>query len=186
VAIKSEISIAPTTEPVTLSEVKDQVRERSTDYNSELQNLITEGRVYVEKMTGRALITQTRKAYFDDLYLTMVLPNPPLQSVSSISYQDSSNAAQTLSSSLYTVDTKSKLGKVSQAYSQSYPSVYDDYNAVTVTYVCGYGGREDVPDSFKAAIKLYVQWRFDHDDSAKEIMDILISQEKVEWLELES
>ena len=171
---------------MTLAEAKTQLRERSTDYDAEIMNLITEGRVYVEKMSGRALVTQTRAMYLNGLYDSITIPHAPLQSVSSISYQDDNNATQTLSSSLYTVDAKSQPGVVARAYNQTYPSVYDDLNVVTITFVCGYGTREDVPDSYKAAIKLYVQWRFDHDPTSKELLDMLISQGKIEWLELEN
>jgi len=178
-----KISVEPTEEPVSKAEAKAHLRERSTDYDTEIENLIIEGRRYVERMTGRALCTQTWKLYMDDLPLAFKVPYPPLQSVSSISYQDSNNATQTLGSSNYTVDTYEEPGRIYQASSGTYPSVYTDLNVVTVTFVCGYGNKEDVPESFKRAIKLYVQWQFDHDQTAKDMLDGIIQNERVEWLE---
>lgn len=180
-----KISIEPTEEPVSKAEAKTQLRERSTDYDTEITNLITEGRKYVEKMTGRALVTQTWKLYMDDLPSSFKVPKPPLQSISSISYQDVNNSTQTLASSNYTVDTNSEPARVVRSQTGSYPSIYTDLNVVTVTFVCGYGNKEDVPESLKAAILLYIQWRFDHDQTARELLDGIIQSERVEWLELD-
>lgn len=178
-----KISVEPTEEPLSKEEAKTHLRERSTDYDSEIQNLIVEGRKYVERMTGRALISQTWKYYMDELPTEFKLPLPPLSSVTSISYQDTSNATQTLGSGNYTVDTFQEPGRVFKSFTGTYPDTYSDLNAVTVTFVCGYGNKEDVPESLKRAIKLYVQWQFDHDPTAKDLLDAIIQQERVEWLE---
>ena len=171
----------PTEEPVTLKEAKAQVRERSIDYDIEIQNLITEGRRYVEQHTGRALCTQTWNLVLDAMPTRIDMPYPPLQSVSSVSYQDLDNSTQTLATTNYTVDTGSTPGRLNQAYGGTYPATYPDLNAVTIQFVCGYGGREDVPDRFKQAIKLYVQWKFDQDMVAKNELHDMILQDKVNW-----
>jgi uncharacterized phiE125 gp8 family phage protein len=86
----------------------------------------------------------------------IVVPRPPLASVTSITYVDGAGATQTLSLSVYTVDTSEEPGRIRLAYGQSWPSIRDQRAAVTVRYVCGYGGPGSVPEAAKAALKLYV------------------------------
>ena len=177
---------APTSYPVTLEEVKTQLRVETNDDDGEIQSLIAQATSYVEKMTGRALITQTWNLVIDNFDTKIELPYPPLQSVSSITYQDLDNTTQTLSATNYTVDTDSEPGRVYQSYGGSYPAVYPDLNSVTVTFVCGYGTANSVPEVFKQAIKLHVQWIYDMDKDAKAVLDHLINQEKVNWFAQES
>lgn len=172
---------APTEHPVSLSDLKEHLRIDGSDSDSELAGILGEAISYVESMTGRKLITQTWKLVMDDFDDDIKMPYPPLQSVSSIVYQDLDDSQQTLSSANYTVDTDSEPGRVYQSYGGTYPSVYPDLNSVTITFTCGYGDRNDVPERFKAAIKLYCQWRYDMDKDAKMVLDHFISQDKINW-----
>lgn len=175
---------APTRFPVTLDEVKDQLRISHTDSDSELTSLIVQATNYVEEQTGRRLITQTWKLTLDHFENETRLPYPPLSSISSITYQDQDNATQTLASSEYTVDTLSEPGRLVQAEAGTYPTTYNDLNSVTINFVCGYGDRTDVPEQLKQAIKLYIQWIYDMDESAKDVMEHLINANRVDWFSL--
>lgn len=121
-------------------------------------------RVAAERFTGRAFITQTWKYYFEDFPYSgkeFQIPKPPLQSVSSISYLDSSGNTQTWSSSNYTVDTDSNIGTVYPNYGVIYPTARDIEKAITVTFIAGYGNAEDVPTPIVEAIKLQIQILFE-------------------------
>lgn len=176
----------PVEYPLTLSEAKEHLRIDGNDHDAEIDDLIAEATAYVERQAGRKLVTQTWKYTLDSLPLNIRIPYPPLQSISSVSYQDSSNATQTLSSSLYKVDSSSEPARMVQAYNQTYPDIYDDINVVDITFVCGYGDRDDVPGRFKRAIKLYMQAMFDGDTQSGDIADKLIAQDKVPWFALEN
>ena len=155
------LDTAPTEYPVTLNEAKSHLRVDGNDSDGDITALIDQATKYVESVTGRALVTQTWKVVLDSLPTELKLPKPPLQSVSSISYQDANNATQTLGASNYTVDTNSQPGRVVQSYSGTYPNTYPDLNAVTITFVCGYGARTAVPETYKQAIKLYIEKMYD-------------------------
>ena len=150
------IQTAPSSEPVTTAEVKSQARIDGTDEDTLLDRLISVARVTVEKSTGRTLISQTWDVNYDDfpsggnpIYLT----NPPLQSVSSISYVDNAGSTQTWGASNYTVDTDADIGRIFPAYDKSYPTVRNQRNAVTVRFVSGYGASSsDVPEPIRHAI----------------------------------
>src|SRR3990167_7420015 len=66
------------------------------------------------------------------------LPLPPLRSVTSITYVDQDGTTQTLSSTLYTVDSSSEPARITPAYGEVWPSTRDQVNAVTVRFVAGY------------------------------------------------
>ena len=176
------LSAAPTDEPLSLNEVKLHLRLTNSDYDDELIPLITEARKYIEEHTGYRLITQTWVLTMDELEECIKLPYPPLQSISSIKYQDINNVQQTLSSNYYTVDNKTIPARVNQAYSYIYPPTYPELNVVAITFICGYGNTaETVPNAFKRAIKMYIQWVFDNDSNAKAILDNFILQNKINW-----
>ena len=107
---------------------------------------------------GRAYIDRTYILTLDDWpecgYIE--LPMPPLDSITSIVYTDSSGTNNTWSSAEYQVDASGFVGRVSPAYGYSWPSsVLRVMAGVTVTYKAGYGAAtSDVPERIKHAIKM--------------------------------
>ena len=145
----------PAQEPVSLAEQKIQSRV-STDADDALLSLyITAARQNCEQFQARAYITQTWDLTLDDWPADgcIYAPRAPLASVTSITYVDDAGTTQTLSSSLYTVDTKSEPGRIYPAYGETWPSVRGQPNAITVRFVAGYGTTmQSVPARMRAAI----------------------------------
>lgn len=150
------ISTQPSEEPISLDEAKTHLREDGTDQDSLIEGLIIAAREQAEKFTERALCTQSWTLKLDAFPCEsfIKLPFPPLISVESVKYYDTDGVLQTMSSSDYVVDTTSLFGKIDLAYGASWPTPRDIPNAVVVAFTCGYGGRNAVPASIKAAIKL--------------------------------
>ena len=133
---------------------------------------------------GRALISQgweLRLAAFpqriDRIYgdRRIELPLPPLQSVTKIKYVDPDGATQTLADELYTVltDNGSEPGAVIPAYGTTWPATRCQPDAVTVTFVAGYGGTPaDVPAAISAASLLLIEDLYAN-RSAKEVGTIV-------------
>ncbi|MES0444979.1 MAG: head-tail connector protein [Desulfobacterales bacterium] len=149
------ISVAPTTEPVTVEEAKKNSIIEFDDDDAYVSGLIKVARQYVEEYLSRALITQTWKLYLDCFPNVIEIPVPPLVSAT-ITYVDTDGATQTESSAVYTVDTDSDPGIIYEAYNQNWSTPRDVEKAVIVTFVAGYGAADDVPDPIKQAIKLLV------------------------------
>ena len=120
---------------------------------------------------GRALLTQTWKLHLDGFpcggryapgkgYVdkgAILLPLPPLQSVSSITYVDTAGATQTLAGSVYQVVNRQRVrSMIVEAYGQSWPSTRDVPQSVTVQFVAGYGAASDVPEDIKRVIRAMV------------------------------
>ena len=133
------LSTGPASEPMTTAEAKAHLRVDHTDDDTYIDTLIASARQHVEQVTGRILVNQTWVAKADRFTELFELRHNPISSVSSITYVDVDGASQTATDSLYTVDTDHLPARVYLAYNQSWPSTRSQRNAVTITYVAGYG-----------------------------------------------
>ncbi len=132
---------APRALPVSLTEVKLQRRIESSDTAEDnlLTALMRAAVDYAEKATRRQLVLATYDAKYDAFpCLGYSLPPAPLRKVASISYLDAAGASQTLSSSVYQALLDEEPGAVRLAYSQTWPSIRDIENAVTVRFRAGH------------------------------------------------
>jgi uncharacterized phiE125 gp8 family phage protein len=82
----------------------------------------------------------------------ILLERPPLQSVVSITYVDTTGATQTLDPSQYQVGAYKKLGAIEEAYSCTWPAVRCQMDAISVQYTAGYAG--NIPETIRQAILL--------------------------------
>ena len=156
-------TVAPTDLPITLAEIKDAIRETRTVEDAPLMLYL---RATVDQLDGaagmlnRALVSQTWEWKIDRFWSSIIrVPLPPLQSVSSITYIDSNGDTQTLATSVYNVldtDNPTRPGRIELAYGQSWPSTRAQADAVTITFVAGYGDRNSIPDATKHLIMLMV------------------------------
>lgn len=151
------LNTAPAEEPVTLIEAKSHLRVTSTDDDTLITTLITVAREMAETFTNRVLITQTWE-WRRDAFVpwTLEVPLAPLASVANIQYIDGNGDTQTLASTEYTVDANSEPGRITPAYGKFWPVTRYQINAVTITFVAGYGDAADVPTPIKQAILLII------------------------------
>jgi len=157
---------APAAEPLTLTEAKAHLRVDHTDDDILISALIAASRGYCEQWTARAFITQTWELMIDEFPEDgdIMIPMPPLQSVTSVKYDDGDGVEQTLSATDYDVDNVSQPGWVVSATSGWPTSTFDGINSVRVRFVAGYEPGTDspidlaanVPQSIRAAILLHV------------------------------
>ena len=132
------LTTPPTAEPIDAIEAKLHLRVDTTADNTLIGILIAMARRYCEGVQGRRYVTQTWQLLRDNFARVMVLPGAPLQSVSSITYIDTASASQTLTATLYDVDTTTEPGQVVQGYNDTYPTVRGHHQDVAINYVCGY------------------------------------------------
>ena len=144
----------PADTPVSLDEVKSQLRLSNAAQDTFLSILLAAAVEQAQNQTKCQMVEagyRLKRDFFPAGGI-MELPRPPLQSVTSIKYIDTDGAEQTLSSSIYEVDTESKPGRVRLAYGQSWPSTRIQAQAVTVEYQTGWpisGSRPTTPDSIR-------------------------------------
>ena len=166
-----QVTTEPTVEPVSVSEAKDHLRVTSSDDDTYIGTLIKAARQRAEGYTRRALVTQTIQYTMEAFPTEMMLPRPPVASITSINYVDSDGISQSFT------DFQSDLAdqanpKVKPSYGNSWPTARDQYGAVTVTYVAGYGGGDspdtitNIPQDIRHAILLMVGTWYENREDA--------------------
>jgi len=129
---------APASEPLTLTEVKQQLGMpiADTTYDTKFTDLIVSVREQWESDTqalaiGRSVtenIPQFPSQYWRFYWR-------PVNSVTSITYYDTDNAQQTLDPSAYSVDLPNR--KIFPAVGEVFPQVQERWDAVAITYDAG-------------------------------------------------
>jgi uncharacterized phiE125 gp8 family phage protein len=161
---------APADEPVGLAEVKAHLRVDTGDDDVLIQSLITAARLEAEKITRRALITQTWDLVLDAFPTVIKLPLPTLQTVVSIKYLDTAGAQQELLNTKYVVDADSEPARVTPAYGLVWPSTYPQVAAVRVQFTSGYGDtQEDIPQAIKQWLMIRVATLYEQRESVSPV-----------------
>ena len=183
-----KIDTAWTVKAVSTTECKTHLRIDSSfsDDDTYIGNLITTAQNLVEQYTNRSITNQTLSLYLDTLpfhsdikypegiYTApdldynsnfIVLPNPPVSSVSAVYYYDSDDTQSTFAASNYYVDIISEQARVVLKNGKSWPTAtaLRNANAFQVTYVAGYGSSaSDVPENIKQSIKFLVAQMYEN------------------------
>ena len=146
---------APSTEPLTTAEAKQHFRVDHDEEDSLIDRCVTTARQQVESFTRRALINTTFTLKLDAFPHQIRPPRSPLSSVSSVTYLDTNGDSQTLSTDVYGVDTDTEPGRIYLKYNQVWPDTREIENAVTVTFVAGYGSATtSIPTNLLSAVAL--------------------------------
>lgn len=153
----------PTTDPITLDELKTQAHIDTTAEDSLLTSMIAAATSACEIDSQRSFLTQTwqyvlpsfhphhryqyQPVYGYDGYSfwygtprchIIRLPRPPLQSVTSVVYSDINGNPVTMTEGTdYWVDTYGTFGSI--RLKQQYQTEVGNPSAVVITYVAGYG-----------------------------------------------
>jgi uncharacterized phiE125 gp8 family phage protein len=157
-------TVEPATEPVTLTEAKAHFGVTITDDDTRITSLIVAARQQAEHDTRRSFVTQTWRAKLDGFPAgrAIDLPHGPIQSVTSVQYVDGDGVTQGFTD--FTLDADGQ--RILLDYGESWPSPRAVENAVTITYVAGYGAATAVPEGIKSGIKLLVEIQYDRPDAA--------------------
>ena len=174
------LTSAPSVEPVTADELREKLRETSSQLgDTEANELIATAREYAEKQTGLALITQSwrmaidrwpsaREPWWDgvrdgsitELYgpqsaSDLHFPRYPLQSVDNVTvYDEDTNSPAVTIANVFDVDTYSEPGRMTLKRGATWPVALRANNAIEIVYTAGYGdAATDVPAPLKRAVK---------------------------------
>lgn len=164
----------PSGEPVTLSDLKAQLRLDTSYEDSLLSDYLTAARTLVEEYSRLALLTQTWSYSLDGSPIdrlglagwplllpntvresTLELPRPPLQSVTSVTFYDAGGAATVFDPGNYWVDTTTYPGRIALRQGKTWPVLLRNVNSFVVQYVSGYGASgTSVPAPIRRAVLL--------------------------------
>jgi uncharacterized phiE125 gp8 family phage protein len=170
----TKLITAPVIEPYALEEAKSHCRIAITDDDARVSEWIRAARTKVEKDTGRALLTQTWDLFLDAFYCggpylgdfgwpryarpAILVPYPPLQSVTSVNQTDTNNNETVWAASNYVVDTASEPGRIGLSDTGSWPTGLRIFQPGRVRFVAGWTSAEGIPDSLRQAVALQIGW----------------------------
>lgn len=178
----------PTQEPVTLDVAKTNARIDASDEDDLLQGFITTAREDVEDYVLRALAPQEWTLTLDGFpphhrrfhripyvgrweweqanrqyqHREILLPRPPLISITSITYLDTTGTEQTLDPSMYWIDANSEPARLTPAFGQCWPEAAHMPGSVKIVYQAGY---ETPPQKYIQAILLTFTSLFENRDN---------------------
>lgn len=158
------VLVPPAGEIITVDEAKSQCRvTHGLDDAWFADDAIPAAVQAVEDRTARQLFRATLVQPLDRWPCSGVieLKRSPVVSVSSITYLDMAGATQTWAASNYRVDAPnartSRRARIGLAYGATWPSIQDVINAVSVTFIAGYGTSADtVPPRLRRAMKMLI------------------------------
>jgi uncharacterized phiE125 gp8 family phage protein len=169
----------PAAEPVSLAEVKADLRIDHTDDDARLERLITEARQSIDGPRPwfvRSLMPQTWEVSLDAFPASeILLPTAPVQSITTVYYDDADGVQQEVPGADYYLDDAQEPPWAIPVSGGWTASPMSAANAVRVRFVSGYADADAVPGSIKAAIRLMVQHAYDGADNAKTV-DALLAQ----------
>lgn len=135
-----ELDTDATSEPISIDDVKSFGRIDHAHEDGLIEEEIKAAVRYSQNANGRQYINATRILRLDKLPRLIEVPYSPLSSVTSLAYVDTAGDTQTLVENTdFTVDSKTEPARIIETYNTTYPATRSVMNAVTLTYVSGYG-----------------------------------------------
>lgn len=184
----SVIVTAPSTEPVTASELRSHLIVDSTQLpDADANALITDARTEIEQRLNLAMISQSwrlsldywpggteqwwdgvREASINSIYVqntmaSVELPRWPLTSITSVTvYDEDSNAVVVTVADTFDVDTYRLPGRVTLKRGAVWPVALRANNAIQIVYAAGYANAAAVPPPMKRAVKQLAAYLYAH------------------------
>lgn len=161
-------TVKPVAFPVTLAECKADLRVQYTADDTLINSLIAAATDYMDVpngVIGKALIDQTWTLSVPraDGRERIELPVTPVQSITSITYYDADNVQQTLAASDFYLYGDEDKAWIEAKPNINWPTAYDRLDAITVTFVAGFGADSTaVPSSIRRAMRLLIAHWYEH------------------------
>lgn len=165
--MSSVVVITPPTQPlIWLDEAKAHLRVDFDDDDLLIGRLVEVAADKVQEATQRSLLNRTLEMRLDgfDYYTPHIsLRYPPIVSITSVTYVDTSQVTQTISTSDYRLADRDGTTAVFPAYGDVWPGTLADQEVVKVRYVAGYGtDPASVPASLRHAVFLLLGHLYEH------------------------
>lgn len=165
-SLKPVRTVDPGEDVISLAEAKAHLDVDYDDDDTLISSLIRSATGLVDGYSGilnRGLVTQNWAERFPFFQYEMPLRLGPVQSVSSVTYYDADDAEQTVDSGVYRLHETASGAYLVPKSGQSWPSTYSRDDAVTVTYVVGYGDTgSDVPQPIRNACLMLIRHWYDN------------------------
>jgi uncharacterized phiE125 gp8 family phage protein len=146
--------------PVTRSDAKAEFRIETTDYDDEIDRKLAVATEEVEEECRLQLLNATWKLILDRFPASddcgpgeILIEKCPVSSITSVTYVATDGTLTTLAGANYRTDLAGFPARIQPAFGLAWPATRDVSNAVTVTFVAGYGAlATSVPARAKQAV----------------------------------
>ena len=185
--------ITPPSELMTLERAKLHLRVGTTDedlYITDLIDVVADAFDGNDGAIGKALVSQEWRysGYHTGVCIDLTLT--PVIEINTITYYDSDNVQQSLSISDYQLYGDDEAAYLRPKLGKSWPSTYARPDALTITFMAGFGDVVDVPPSIIHAALLLIAHYYEHRESVTEVnvkelpqgIDDLLSRHKKGWI----
>ena len=184
--MRLRLKTPPSVEPVSLEEAKNYLKVETADDDTLISSLIKSARELIERYLRKALITQTWEMVLDDGGSMVVIPRPPLQSVTSIKTIAEDGTETVEDPEKYIVELGyDSPGRVMLKSGQTW-SIHRGFASFIVEFIAGYGDQaSDVPEIIRQAILQLTAYFYENRGVEKVIpfqVRNLINPYRVYWL----
>jgi len=145
----------PAIEPVALEEAKAHLRVDDSVDDALITAIISASRQFIENELQSALIQRYYTLNLDELPSEIILPWPPLVSVTTLKYRDTDGVQTTMPATTYRTVANTRPGRIVLENGQSWPSTEHLPDSIEIVYVAGFGtAAASVPHAIRQAILL--------------------------------
>jgi len=179
---------APTSEPVTVTELKSQLRITSSSQDTMLGVLITAARQHVEEYLRYSIVNTAWELYLDSFPKSgesIWIQKSPVNAFTSLKYIDTDGVLQTLVKDTdHVVDMVSKPARVYEAWGKNWPSPRNIPNCVILKFDSGYTGTtpDIVPTAIKQAILMIASTLYENPSDEVTGTQVNPINQNSEWL----
>ncbi|MBA4203373.1 head-tail connector protein [Pannonibacter phragmitetus] len=162
------VTSPPAVEPVSVAELRAQVRLVHTQEDALLEHYIKAARQHVEALTRRALITQTLQVMLDawPAGRAVRLPVGPVQDVLAVNLMDGDGVPQPLPSGAWRFYRGSEPGSLRAAPGMG---PVEPVNGIQIEFIAGYGPNgSSVPEPLRQAILLLAAHWYENREASVE------------------
>lgn len=172
----------PTEEPITLAEAKANLRQVFDDEDDDIERMIRAARQMAEERLNRALMPQVLAFAADAFCGPLRVPRPPLRQLDSIKYIDTDGVEQTLTGTVYLVDSFRDPPIITAAYGTPWPTTRAQAGAVKVQYQAGYADAASVPEPIRQWMLLAINAFYEHRSAVATEQTYALPEEFACWL----
>lgn len=162
--IEAARTVAPAESLLALADVKAHLHVDHDDDDGVIAGLVAAAEAWLDGVDGilsRALVTQTWAATASGFPADrrFMLPLAPVQSVTEVACLDEEGVTRVLEAEQYRLIAWRDTAFIELAEGAIWPTSAPRSDAVTITFVAGYGGAADVPASIRVAATMLIgQW----------------------------
>ena len=168
----STVFTASTLDLFSIQELKDHLFYVEDENVSTVLSMSVGARDWCQQYVQSDFLTTTRRVRLNYFPNSIQLDYGPFQSITEITYTDTDQATQTLSTDFYKLNEDT--GVVTLKYDQIWPDTLSDEDNISIKYVTGATDACLVPGGLKAGVKYLIKALYDNRDGIPEEVEMSV------------